>query len=117
MPPPPGNYGVGIPPEPPRRNVGIGRTDTATPPPGASASAGGAATAGGAQTFSTRFAAAQTTAAGYIPNSVSATATSLGDRVKGGYDSLTTQQRREQVSLAPSTIVLDRIMSQMRNAC
>ena len=45
-----------------------------------------------------RFAQAQKTASGYIPNSVSATATSVGDRMKEGYDSLTTQQRKEQVS-------------------
>ena len=54
-------------------------TDTPPPPP-------------------SRFAQAQKTASGYIPNSVSATATSVGDRMKEGYDSLTTQQRKEQVS-------------------
>lgn len=44
-----------------------------------------------------RFQTAQKTASGYIPNSVSATATSMGDRVKDGFDSIATQQRREQV--------------------
>ena len=102
MPPAPGNHGVGIPPEPPRRNVAPGergllslrrntgrplmlvdRTSNATPP--------------------TRLQTAQKTASGYIPNSVSATAYSMGDKVRDGFDSIATQQRREQVCLMGSS--------------
>ncbi|KAK1920787.1 hypothetical protein DB88DRAFT_501051 [Papiliotrema laurentii] len=86
MPPPPSNYGVNLPREPPRRTVGNERAAGATPPPAVPARPGGS-----------RLQQAQTTAAGYIPNSVSATATSLGDKVKDGFDSIATQQRREQV--------------------
>ena len=41
---------------------------------------------------------AAATAGSYVPNSVSATATSVADRAKDGFDSVFTQERKGQVS-------------------
>ena len=86
MPPPPSNYGVDIPEAPPRRQA-------PTPAEGAAGAAGTAA----APTAYSRLQSAGNTAAGYIPNSVSATATSVGDRARGAYDSVVNEQTRQQV--------------------
>lgn len=40
------------------------------------------------------------TAQSYIPNSVSATASTAADRVRDGFDSIATQQRRDQVGIS-----------------
>ena len=45
-------------------------------------------------------------AQGYVPNSVSATASTAGDRMKSGVDSVFTQQNRDAVSPYPLLVIL-----------
>ncbi|ORX39386.1 hypothetical protein BD324DRAFT_649461 [Kockovaella imperatae] len=78
MPPLPSNYGREIPPVPPR-HAPVGETRPAAAPV-QSGWRGAAATAGS-----------------YVPPSVSATASSVADRARDGFDSVFTNERKGQV--------------------